>query len=559
VLWITSTTMRALFRRRRDARARRAPTLLAGMTTAGLPLEPRLLLSADVLTYHNDNLRTGANLYETILTPANVNATTFGKVGQVSVDGQVYAQPLVKTGVTLPDGTTHNLVFVATEHDSVYAFDASTLAPVWHDSFIDPAHGVTAVLSTDVNGNAIAPEYGITSTPVIDASSNTLYVVSMIRIALPAQHPLYAYQIHALDLATGAEKLGGPVTIQATVPGIGAASVRGKVSFNPLKEIQRSALLLSGAVVYVSFASFDDHNPYHGWVIGYDARTLKQTTVFNVTPNGAQGGIWMSGGGPAADAAGMIYLVTGNGTFSPAAGNYGDSVLKLTPGPKGLRVADYFTPYNQAKLNRLDLDLGSGGVMLLPDQPGKTPHLLVTAGKQGTLYLINRDHMGHYNTRRDMVVQTVPGAMIQAYDTPAYFNGTIFFAGAGPYVEAGPPGGEALKALTISAGRINPVAKVSTPTFGYPGATPSVSASGTTNGIVWALDNGGWFKGKPAVLRAYDAGNITRVFYDSTWAPANRDAAGPAVKFAVPTVANGKVYVGGAGTLTLYGLLPNTG
>jgi hypothetical protein len=538
--------------RRRALRPRRKRTPI-GDTTACQPLEPRLLLSADVLTYHNDNLRTGANLNETILTPANVNAATFGKVGQVGVDGQVYAQPLVKTGVTLPDGTTHDLMFVATENDSVYAFDASTLAPVWHDSLVNPAAGVTAVPSTAINQYVIAPEYGITSTPVIDPSSSTLYVVAMIRLTLPAQQPVYAYQLHALDLATGAEKFGGPVTIQATVPGSGAASVHGKVTFNAFKELQRSALLLSGGVVYVSFASFGDTNPYHGWVIGYNARTLKQTSVFNDTPNGIQGGIWMSGDGPAADAAGNIYLSTGNGTFSPAAGNYGVSVLKLTPGPKKLRVADYFTPYNQAKLNSNDLDLGSGGVMLLPNQAGKTP-LLVAAGKEGTLYLINRNNMGHYTTRRNMVVQSIPGAVSQALDTPAYFNGTIFFTGAGLPTASNPGGGDPLKAYTLAGGKLITTPTVAPSLFTYPGATPSISANGATSGIVWVVDN----NSSAAILRAYNASNITQQLYDSNQA-GDRDVGGPGVKFAVPTVAGGRVYIGGGGTLTVYGLLPEVG
>jgi hypothetical protein len=531
------------------------------MATAWQPLEPRLLLSADVLTYHNDNLRTGANLAETALTPAVVNPTTFGKLGQVAVDGQVYAQPLVKTGVALPDGSARDLVFVATQHDSVYAFDAATFAPVWHDSFIDPAHGVTPVRSSDVKAYAVNPEYGITSTPVIDAASSTLYVVTMTRTAIANGKALYGYQLHALDLATGAEKLGGPVAIQATVAGAGAANARRKITFDPLKEIQRSALLLSGGQVYIGFASFDDQNPFHGWLLGYSAATLKQTSAFNLTPNGKQGGIWMSGGGPAADANGSIYLVSGNGTFAPRArgGDYGDTVLKLTPGPTGLAVADSFTPYNQAALTRLDFDLGSGGVLLLPDQAGPAPHLLVTAGKQGKVYLINRDNMGRYNTRKDKVVQTLPGAMLQSFDTPAYYNSTIYYVGAGPNVEGGPPGGEVLEAFTITNGRINPTPRSASAVYGYPGATPSVSASGSTGGIVWTLDNGGSFKGKPAVLRANDAADVTRVFYDSSWAPAARDQAGPAVKFAVPTVANGKVYVGGAGALTLYGLLPQNG
>ena len=542
--------MRGLFRRHRDARPRRRPGLLVERATTCEHLEPRLLLAVDVLTYHNDNGRTGDNLAETTLTPANVNAASFGKLGQVAVDGQVYAQPLIKTGVTMPNGNTEDLVFVATENDSVYAFDAKTLAPVWQDSFINPALDVTPVPSTALGMTAILPEVGITSTPVIDPTSSTIYVVSMTCTTLPSGGFSYAHQIHALDLATGDEKFGGPVTIQATVAGKGEGSVHGKVAFNSFRELQRSALLLSGGVVYVAFASYDDLTPFHGWLFGYNAHTLKQTTVLNVTPNGGEAGIWMSGDGPAADAAGRIYLSTGNGTFSPATGNYGDTVLKLVPTARGLQVADYFTPYNQKSLNAGDEDLGSGGVMLLPNQPGRLPHLMVAAGKQGTLYLINRDNMGHFNSGRNMVVQTIPRAMTQAFDTPAYFNGTIYCAGAGFPTSFTTPGNDSLRAFTISGGKIKTTPKVSPINLGYPGATPSISANGTSNGIVWLVQA----FGSSATLRAYDASDITHELYDSNQA-GTRDLCGPAVKFAVPTVANGKVYVGGAGTLTLYGLL----
>ena len=534
--------MRGLFRRLRDTRPRCRPALLVERATTCQTLEPRLLLAVDVLTYHNDNGRTGDNLAETTLTPTNVNAASFGKLGQVAVDGLVYAQPLIKTGVLLPDGTTHDLVFVATEHDSVYAFDANTLALVWQDSFINPAFGVTSVPSTDLGAQAVTPEVGITSTPVIDPSSNTIYVVSMTRTVLPSGSFSYAHQFHALDLATGAEKFGGPVTIQATVAGKGEGSVHGKVAFNSFRELQRSALLLSGGVVYVAFASYDDQTPFHGWVFGYNAHTLKRTTVLNVTPNGGEAGIWMSGDGPAADAAGRIYLATGN---------YGDTVLKLVPTARGLQVADYFTPYNQKSLNVGDQDLGSGGVMLLPNQPGRLPHLMVAADKEGTLYLINRDNMGHFNARKNPIVQTIPGAMTQAFDTPAYFNGTIYYAGAGLPTSSNPSGGDSLRAFTIAGGKIKTTPKVSPIQLGYPGATPSISANGASNGIVWVVQNYSF----AAVLRAYDASDITHELYDSTQA-GSRDLGGPSVKFAVPTVANGKVYVGGNGTLTLYGLLP---
>jgi hypothetical protein len=455
----------------------------------------------------------------------------------------------------MPGSSVRDLVFVATEHDSVYAFDARTLAPVWHDSFINPAAGLTTVSSTDLNAFAVTPEYGITGTPVIDPATSTLYVVAKMKYAPAGAKPVYVQQLAAIDLATGALKFGGPVNIQATAPGRGVGSVGGWIAFDPKMEFQRPALLLSSGVVYVGFASHDDQNPWHAWLLGYDARTLRQAAVLNLTPNGTQGSIWMSGGGPAADAAGVIYLATGNGTFSPALGNYGDSVVKLVAGPGGLRVADYFAPYNQAQLNFLDLDLGSGGVLLLPDQAGPRPRLLVIAGKEGKLYLLDRDNLGHYNGRSDLIVQSIPHAMVRSFDTPAYFNGTIYYVGAGPITGEVQPGGERMKAYTISGGLINPTPRVAPAPYGYPGSTPSVSAFGSTNGIVWTLDNGGWFLGQPAVLRASDATDITRVLYESTQAPGGRDRGGPAVKFTVPTVANGRVYVGGAGTLTVYGLL----
>jgi len=511
-------------------------------------------MAVDVLTSHNDNLRTGANLFETALTPATVNPAGFGKLGGVAVDGQIYTQPLVKTGVEVPGRGTRDVVFVATEHDSVYAFDADTLEPLWHDRFINPAAGVTPVANGDVGTQDLKPEIGITGTPVIDPVSGTLYVVSDAKYTAPTGQVAYNQQLHALDLATGAEKLGGPVNVQASVRGVGTGSVRGRLAFDPRWESQRAALLLSNGVVYVGYGSFADMGPYHGWLLGYDARTLRQTSAFNVTPNGLRGGIWMSGGGPSADLDGSIFVATGNGSFRPAGlrGDFSDSVLKLSPVPGRLNVADHFTPSNQRSLQARDLDLGSGGVLLLPDQPGPHPHLLVTGGKEGRLYLIDRDRMGRF-ARRNRTVQEVAGAMHGTYGTPAYYNGTFFLAGTPPHTETNPGGGDSLTAFTLTNGRIDPNPRVAPVPFSYPGTSPSVSADGTTGGVLWALDNGAYANKGPAVLRSFDARDITRELFNSSRSGAG-DQAGPAVKFATPTVANGKVYVGGNGTLSLYGL-----
>jgi hypothetical protein len=512
------------------------------------------MMAADVLTYHNDNMRTGENLNETILTPANVNASSFGKVAQLPVDGQIYAQPLYKSNVFIPGKGVHNVVYVATEHDSVYAFDANNGTLLWKDSFINPAAGVTTVSPTDVGADNISPEVGITGTPVIDVATHAIYVVDKIKITAGSTTQ-FAQRLHALDLSTGAEQGGGPVTIRATVPGVGVGSVNGRISFNPLTQLQRSGLLLVNGVVYIAWASHGDVLPYQGWVIGYNARTLKQTAVFNAAPNGEAAGIWMSGGAPAADSNGNIFLSTGNGTFDANAGgkDYGDSVLKLSP-QKKLAVTDYFTPSNQAFLQSQDLDLGSGGVLLLPDQPGARRHLLVTAGKQqSVVYVINRDSMGHFSSQNNRVAQILPTALFSSFGTPAYFQGTIYYVGSPGIVPNGPDQQDVLKAFRIFNGQLAPPT-LGQFTYGYPGSTPSISAHGSANGIVWTLDNSGGFSSNPAIVRAYAASNVAHELYDSTQA-GTRDQAGVGVTFAVPTVANGHVYVGGSGALTIYGLL----
>jgi hypothetical protein len=514
-------------------------------------IEARQLLAAsavDVLTEHNDNARTGQDLDETILNLSNVNATDFGKLFTDSVDGAIYAQPLYMANVTIPGQGVHNVVFVATENDSIYAFDADTPGPpLWHDSFIDPAKGVTAVPATQTWQLDLSPQVGITATPVIDPSTGTLYVAVKTETITPGGIQ-YAYTLHALDVSTGAEKFGGPVVIQPTVAGRGVGSVKGKVTFNAKFQLQRPALLLDNGVVYVAFGSLGDHGPYHGWVVGYAANSLKQVAVFNDTPNSKDptnnfGGIWMDGEGPAADGAGNIYLLTGSGTFSAArkGGNYGDTALKLTP---SLKVADYFAPQNTAYLDKKDQDLGSGGAVLVPTQPGGSPSLLVGGGKIGTLYAVKIASMGHQR-KKDPNVQAIPNPGYPLFSSPAYFNGNVYINAVG----------DVLRQYQIVNGRlVGPVAE-SSESFGYPGANLSVSADGSSNGIVWSLQNPGTRAAPgPAVLHAYNAANVSQELYSSDQSR-TRDQAGNAVKFAVPTVANGKVYVGTQTGLTVFGLL----
>ncbi len=521
-------------------------------------LEPRLAAAVDVLTYHNDLARTGANLAETTLAPSNVNSTQFGKLFSYPVDGQVYAQPLFVSDVQLPDGSVHNIVYVATEHDSVYAVDADdpTVGLIWQQTFINPKAGITTVPAQDTGTDDITPEIGITGTPVIDRDSQTLYVVAKAKEIRGRGVAHYVQRLHALDLATGAEKFGGPALIADTkfdgtnykyhvgpvVAGTGDGSVRGRVHFNALREHQRSALTLVNGVVYVGWASHGDNGPYHGWLIGYDASTLAPVTVFNTTANGSEAGIWMSGEAPAVDDAGNLYLATGNGTFDPSSSAYGDSVLKLST-DGGLAVADSFTPWNQDTLSRNDTDLGSGGVLLLPPQPGDHPLTLIQAGKGGSIYQLDQTDLGGYQrcgpTCDDVVAATPARTVGPALDTPALFNDLIYYVGLG----------DTMKAFQLSDGVLLPNAvSRSTTTYGFRGATPSVSANGTTHGIVWAV------RLSPSTLFAYDATNLSRILYNSDQV-SSRDSLGTAIKFSVPTVTDGHVYVGTDNNLVVYGLL----
>jgi len=534
------------------------------------------LSAINVLSYRNGTTNAGDYPAETVLTPANVKSPNFGKLFSTPVDGQVYAQPLVVTGEDItvgPQPGKHNVVLVATENDSLYAIDASSGAILWHDSFIDPAQGITTVPSSDTLRGVITPQIGITSTPVIDPTTDLIYVVAQTKDQEP-DGPNYIFTLHAINIATGAEALGGPAVIADTiyqngvytyvsgpsVKGDGNANVGGVETFNALRANQRAALTLANGQIYIAFASFGDIEPYHGWILGFDASTLQPSAVFNDTPNGFDGGIWQTGAGLAVDDQGNLYVETGVGTFDenltaqgfPSLGDYGDSVLKLAPDPSttasnpnangwGLKVVDYFTPSNQSTLDATDGDVGSGGVTLLPDSLGSAahPHLLVAVSKRGVVFLIDRDNMGKFDPNADHDVEEfTEGNAI--FSSSTLFGSTIYLIGVA---------GEA-KAIRINNGTIS--RKPTTHTsddFAYPGATAVVSSHGSRNGIVWVLDR------TKNQLRAYSPGNFRRPLYSSASAPGGRDQLGQVVKFTSPVVANGKVYVGTTTDLVAYGLL----
>lgn len=519
-----------------------------------------------VLTQHNDIGRTGQNTNETILTTSNVNSTQFGKLFTLKVDGQIYAQPLYVPQLTI-NGATHNVLIVATEADSVYAFDADSNTGanatfLWHASVIDTAHGAASGATpfpyTTNDCTDMQPQSGITATPVIDTSTGTVYAE-----AKSVENGAAVHRLHALDITTGSEKSFGPVVINARpngVAGTGDGSSGGVLQFDNLTQNSRPGLLLSNGTIFIGYASHCDDGPYHGWLFAYSESSLARLAYFNTTPYGGLGGFWSSGAGLAADSSGNMFLVTGNGSFdtSNPTIDYGDSILKMSYAGGAFTVEDYFTPYNQSSLSGADTDLGSGGVLLLPDQPGNFPHELVEAGKQGTIYLVNRDTLTttppHYcngcSSDPEIVQESSAGKIGGMWSMPAYWNNTVYFAGSG-----GP-----LTAIPLSNGTLNYSSiTTSSPTFGFPGATPSISSNGTSNGIVWLIDSSQYGSPgpgpAPAVLHAFNATNVSSELYNSTQAGAGRDTAGNAVKFAVPTVTNGKVYVGATQEVDVYGML----
>lgn len=520
-----------------------------------------------VFTYRDNLARDGTNPQEYALTLSNVKTTTFGKLFTCALDGNVYTQPLWVPQLNV-NGTKHNVVFVGTEHDSVYALDAeaSPCSILWHSDLLSAVHGATAGETPVPDADAglgehdITPENGVTGTPVIDPASNTLYVVSQSEGPAGTFHQ----RLHALDLAIGSEKFSGPIDISASVVGAGYDSSGATVTFTPRTENQRAGLALVNGVVYIVWGSHDDADPYHGWVMGYNASNLSQVKVYNITADGQKGGIWMGGAAPAADSANAIYISTGNGTMdhdSTVTPNtdLGDSVIKLTTS-SGLSLGDWFSPFNQSDLESQDLDLGSGGVLLLPDQSPGPAHLLVTGGKGGTLYVINRDSMGHFcgsctSTTGDTNIVQSFGGFNLIFGTPAFWQNKLYFAGTSEKLS--------IFSFDPASGQFNTTpASQSTTTYSGRGTMPSISSQGASNGIVWAIDAtqfgipGSHGLG-PAVLHAYDATNLVTELWNSSQAPNSRDQAGNAVKFSVPTVANGKVYIGTQSTVEVYGLLPN--
>jgi fibronectin type 3 domain-containing protein len=512
-----------------------------------------------MLTYHNDLARDGTNTREFALTPANVNSGSFGKLFSCQVDAEVYAQPLWVPNLAIGGGN-HNVVFVATENDSVYAFDADAnpCRQYWQKNFLGT--GITPVPPGDT-GEAfdINKKIGITGTPVIDPVSLTLYVVAKTKEGSTNYHQ----RLHAMSLIDGTEKFNGPLDLSPsiTVPGIGdtgdssvgCTSTPGNVPFCPLREGQRAGLALASGHVYVAWASHGDHQPYHGWIMSFNASNLAQApVVFNDSPNGRESGIWMSGGAPAFDSSNNLYVITGNGDYD-GVNDFGDSFLKLS---SGLALQDWFTPSVQATLDGADLDLGSGGAVILVDLPSSTiPHVVIGGGKGtnqlGQLYIVNRDNMGRNATTDKVVQQFNLNGMI--YSTAAFWQNTLYAAAVGQSLNA--------FALNTSTSMFNTVAtSQSSHFYNFPGTTPSVSSAGTTNGIVWALDTNSTTAANasgtdgPAVLYAYDAMNLGTELWDSSQGMGN--AAGFAVKFCVPTVANGKVYVGTQTEITVYGLIP---
>ena len=537
-----------------SARLGRLPFCICVFILALTSLTMLGVAQVNVTTYHNDNARTGQNLQETILTTSNVNSTHFGKLFSQPVDGFIYAQPLYVSNAAIPDQGTHNVVYVTTMNDSVFAFDAdsnggSNQQALWQVTFTNPAAGITTVSTTDVDCTVtVTSEIGIMATPVIDLSSNTLYVVARTR-----ESGTFYHRLHALDITTGAEKFGGPVAIQATVSGTGSGSKGGKISFNAQLENPRAGLLLQNGLVYIAWSSLCDHGAYHGWVMAYDVQTLAQTAAWITTANGKRGGIWQSGGGLAGDSSYNTFLAIGNGTFDAdtAGSDYGQSITKLAPPSSGtFPVADYFTPYNAITYNSTDLDIGSGGVLLLPDQTiGPFAHLLAQGDKAGNLYLINRDNMGHFNSsNNNQIVQYIPGADAGMYSSPTWWNNYVYISGKGNPIKA--------FSFNPTTGLISTTPSSQTgATYTYPGSTVSVSANQATNGIVWAVNNATFANpSKNASLHAYDATNLARQLYGSGQNP-SRDNPGPAVKFTVPTIANGKVYVATQKSLVVYGLL----
>jgi uncharacterized repeat protein (TIGR01451 family) len=530
------------------------------------------LAQTSVLTQRNDNTRSGLNPNETALTTSTVNVNQFGKLFSVTVDDQVTAQPLYVPNVTFPGNVIHNVLIVATENDSVYAFDADSNTgananPLWQANLLDSAHGTVAgeipfAFSNIPACGDISPQIGVTGTPVIDAATSpgTVFVEAYSQNVTDSSS---IHRLHALDITTGKEKSQGPVVIAGSVSGTGDESLNGIVQFDPHQVYNKSALLLLNGVIYISFGSHCDYSPWHGWVFAYDEASFAQKSVFATSPNSGESGIWMSGAGPAADSSGNIYLATGNGEFdtAPPVTDFGDTLLKLSTvdshGNNGiLSVADYFTPYDQQIMSQSNQELGAGGVILLPDQPGNYPHLLVQAAKTGVIYVLNRDQLTsdpsspgtpeHYcatctSGDPQVLQESGPSYISGIFGAPAYWNNHVFFWGVQGPLTSIPISNGLLNLASPTTGAVSP---------GFPGGVPSISSNGNTSGtaIVWATTKGGVY--------AYNAENLSQVLWTSLEGPNGRDTGGTYVKYTTPTIVNGKVYIGAQKEIDVYGLLP---
>ncbi len=549
--------------------------LAAAMALIARPAQAQ---TADVLKSHNDLANTGQNLQETALTPALLRSGRFGLLFQIPVDAsvgpniphnlsgtEIYAQPLYLAGLPLPGGKRRNVLYVATEHDSVYAFDADTGATLWkRTDFVD---GET---HRPFRGNSdLQPEIGITGTPVLDPATGTLYVVVLTMDGGGATPADFHQRLHALDCATGADKFapGFPVEIKATSQGTEGRPETGPISFRPDLENQRCGLTLSRGKVYVAWASYRDQGPYHGWVIAYDARTGAVRGMLNDSPSVSQygAGIWQSGGSPSVDSAGNVYVSTGNGVFDPPTGNWGESFLKLDGDT--LKVTGYFCPFNHVGLDRGDADLGTSGMLLLPDSAGNTQHrhLMFSGGKVGMLSLVDRDAPGGFDPARNNVVQEIEVPAdgdgntskhwYGLYSVPAYFNGAVYYLRSGEY----------LKRVPIANGHLEESQAVANTSqrFGFPGATPSISADGSGNGIVWVTESyyptGSNMQdhADPGHLRlhAYDASTLAELYNSGDTAPTiGGTVYRNFMKFNTPTITNGRVYVATGGGILVYGV-----
>ena len=526
----------------------------------GILLEAQTVTPVNVLTWRYDLTHQGQNTHETLLTPANVTPGSFGKLFSQAVDGYVYAQPLYVSGLTMSDGLMHNVIFVATEHDTVYAFDADTngasnALPLWQASLLTPAHGaagsgVSTVPSSDLGTSDLIPEIGVTGTPTIDLATKTMYVVSATK-----ENGAYFQRLHAMSIITGAEQPNSPVVIQASVPGTGNGSSNGMLPFSPLWSMNRGALDFYKGQVYIPFGSHGDNGPWHGWLFAYDGTTLAQTGVICTSPNAIGNGIWAAGAGLPIDQGpnfDRLFFVTGNGTYGgyppiTSASDFGDSVVTVNLANGNLTAVDAFTVFNQSTLSAADMDQGSGGVLILPDQVGPYPHILIQVGKEGRILVLNRDNLGGYapgGTSNTNALQDIPSQVGRHWGTPAYWNGNVYFWG----------NGDAGKLFSLQAGVLATTYSSATAVkSNFSPPTFVISSNGTQNGIAWAVRADAYATNGSEVLYAFDATNLGNQIYESD--KAARDDAGPANKFVVPVITNGKVYIGANHQLDVYGLL----